>query len=139
MSVKSLCVIPVIAALAGCATTPADFQSTDTQTLCVDYAETVITGAPIAWPSFKQATAAQIESALAERHADCSPPQRYLQIAMARLELQQRQQAAVIQMLGAAAQYEQAAQPYTPFAPVHWMNSTCGWQANQWVCTGSGN
>lgn len=125
--------------LGACATTPADFQSTDTQTLCVDYAETVLTGAPLAWPGFKQATGANLQAALTARGADCSPPQQYLQLAMLRLQLQQQQQAAAIQMLGAAAQYEQAAQPYTPFAPVHWMNSTCGWQANQWVCNGSGN
>ena len=125
--------------LGACATTPPDFQSADTQTLCVDYAQTLLRGEPIAWPEFKEATSANLEAALAARHADCSPPRRYLRLAMLRLELHQQQQHATIQMLGAPAQYEQAAQPYTPFAPIHWMNSTCGWQANQWVCNGSGN
>lgn len=117
--------------LAGCATTPRDLHQVASQELCVDYAETMITGQRASQPS--------IADELSSRGEKCQPSDNYLQMAYTRVMVREQKQQALIQSLGAAAQVQKASQPYILQSPMHTSQSTCGWNGNQWQCNSTGN
>jgi hypothetical protein len=82
-----------LVALAGCAATPTELAAVDTESLCVDFAQTVLTGESISINSFRAASGQQIRAALAARGATCAFPSAYLELARVQLQMQQQQQA----------------------------------------------
>ena len=102
--------------LAGCASTSADLAAIDPQTLCVDYAQAVITGRSVPVGHFTSASSGQIFQSLSARGITCEPMSRYFHLAAARLEIQQQRAANSAATLGVAAKLlkESGPQPYPP-------------------------
>lgn len=118
-------VLFLLAALTGCAATSSQLASIDTRALCVDYAQTVLTGHGYSLNGFQSASGKQIAHALAVRGATCSPMRLYYWLATLRLAQQQRARAA----LGAMANKCLATSGPTPLPA-----GACGYAKGVWVC-----
>lgn len=129
----------VAALVAGCSTSPSQMHQVATQELCVDYAQAVLTGQPVATGFLGLLTAPAMESELQSRGESCSPNETYIQMAEERIQLANKKQQATMQALGTAAQIEQASRPYTLPNTLHNSTTTCGWNGPQWQCQSTGN
>ena len=125
--------------LAGCATSPDAMHRVASQELCVDYAQAVLTGQPVATGILGLMSASDMEVELKSRGESCMPHDVYLRMATTRIQLAAQKQQALMQSLGAAAQVQQASRPYTLQPATHSTQSTCGWNGNQWQCSSVGN
>ena len=111
--------------LTGCAATSSQLAEIGTRTLCVDYAQSVLTGQGVPINGFQSASGPQISEALAARGARCTPMHTYYRLAALRLAQQQRATAA----LDAAAQNCLATSGPTPLPA-----GACGYVNGVWTC-----
>lgn len=116
-----------VAALGGCVNTAQQMRETakqlhqePSQTLCVDYAESVITGANVSLngSAYTSVSGAQLAQEIKSRGIRCQPWMAYLQTAAQRIRLnQERKQANDAMMMRAGMQLLQQSQPRAYGAP----------------------
>jgi hypothetical protein len=111
--------------LAGCVATSSQLAAIGTRTLCVDYAQSVLTGRGVSLNGFQAASGQQISEALAARGARCTPMRLYYRLAALRLAQQQRANAA----LDAIALRCLASSGPTPLPA-----GACGYVNGVWTC-----
>jgi hypothetical protein len=113
---RFIMLLAAVMLLSGCASTAAELAAIDPQTLCVDYAQAVITGRSVPVGHFGDASSDQIFQALNARGVTCVPMSRYFRLAAARLEIQQQNAANSAATLRVAAKLlkDSGPQPYPP-------------------------
>lgn len=119
--------IVILTVLAGCVDASTILARRDTQSLCVDYAQSVITGDAVSIRGLfgPVATGEQIANVLAARGAKCSPRRPYYRLAVIRLREQQNQNASLLNL---AEKCEATAGP-TPLP-----DGACGYVNGAWMC-----
>jgi hypothetical protein len=119
--------IAIVTVLAGCVNVSTILARRDTQSLCVDYAQSVITGEAVSirGPFGPDATGEQIANVLAARGAKCSPRRLYYRLAVIRIREQQNQNASLLNLAERCA---------ATAGPTPLPDGACGYVNGVWVC-----
>lgn len=125
--------------LAGCADQQIRLADAPSSELCVELADTVLTGQPYQADAFHPVQQSALVNELRSRGEKCDPWSNNLNLAYSRLQLQlQREQQAWAGMAQGAA-LMQASRPVVVPSPLHNTTTTCGWNGPQWQCNSMGN
>ena len=131
-----------VAFAAACSMSPARLAQQSPGDLCIEAAQTVITGQPV-WIGGRSASEQSLAQALKQRGETCQPWKTYVAMAQQRLQYQQREkmlkQEQLQQSLASWAAIESANQPRvlgtTPTPAVQQTQTTCSRNAfGQVVC-----
>ena len=116
----------ILTALAGCVNVPALLAKQDTQSLCVDYAQSVIIGGAVPIRGLlNTASGEQIAKVLAARGATCSPRRLYYKLAVIRINEQQNQNATLLNLAERCA---------ATAGPTPLPDGACGYVNGVWTC-----